>query len=130
MAREVRRFSVTIPAGTLQAAPQVSPLTMPDRVVRRVVVVVPPGPRGLVGFQLTHAGSQMIPVNSGQFVVADDERIEWDTEGYIDTGAWQMTAYNTGSFPHTLEVRFEVDLIQSVADLLGPQPLPVDSIAG
>lgn len=111
MAFEVYRFAVTIPAGTLQAAPQVSALPMPARVVEKIVVVVPPGPRGQVGFQLASGGLQIVPVNAGQFVVADDEKIEWMLTGLLQSGAWQLIAYNAGTNPHTLELRFEVDLL-------------------
>lgn len=110
MAREVYRFSVTVPAGTLQAAPQLSPLPMPPRIVSRVEIKVPPGPHGLVGFQLASGGAQMIPINAGAFVTADDDLLAWDLDGQIDSGAWQMIAYNLGGFNHTLEVRFFTDL--------------------
>jgi hypothetical protein len=128
VAREVYRFAVTVPAGTPLAAPQVSALKLPERTVRRITVVVPPGPRGLVGFQLTSGGLQVVPINQGQFVTADGEKIAWDLDDQLTSGAWQMTAYNTGAFNHTLEVRFEVDVVQPAAALLGPQPLPVDSL--
>lgn len=130
MAREVYRFSVTIPAGTPLATPQVTALTMPERVVRSVEVTVPPGPHGLVGFQFTHAGSQMLPVNAGQFLVMDGRTRRWEVEDYITSGAWQLTAYNTGTFPHTLEIAFEVDVVQPPVALTGFQPLPVGAIEG
>src|SRR6266851_102896 len=122
MAREVYRFSVTVPAGTVQAAPQVTALPMPERVVGRVTVTVPPGPHGLVGFQFTHAGSQMIPVNPGQFLVMDGRTQAWELSDYITTGAWQLTAYNTGAFPHTLEIAFDCDLAP------GPTPRPFPGV--
>lgn len=114
MPREVYRFAVTVPAGTLQAAPQTTPLAMPERVVSRVRARVPPGPHGLVGFQLASGGLQMLPINQGAFVVTDDEKLSWDLDGYITSGAWQCIAYNTGTFPHTIEFIFETD----------PVPLP------
>lgn len=106
MAREVYRFSVTVPAGTPQNGPQTTPLPMPPRVVNRVEVSVPPGPHGLVGFQLASGGLQIIPVNSGQFLTPDGKTLAWDLEGQIDSGAWQLIAYNTGIFNHTLEIVF------------------------
>lgn len=111
MAREVYRFGVTVPHGTTQAAPQVTSLKMPDREVSRVEIKIPPGPHGLVGFQLASGGVQMIPINAGQFINADDETLGWNLEGFITTGAWQMIAYNLGAFDHTLEVRFDCELI-------------------
>lgn len=129
MAREVYRFAVTVPHGTPAAAPQVTNLALPPREVQRVEVKVPPGPHGLVGFQLGSGGVQMAPINAGQFVTADDEVLSWDLEGQITSGAWQLIAYNLGAFDHTLEVRLMAGLTAAPAGLLGPQPLPVDSLA-
>lgn len=121
MAREFQHFAVTIPAGTPKATPQVTNLTMPPRVVREIEIVVPPGPRGNVGFQLGFSGLQLIPYTTGQFFIADDEVIHWPVDGMPDSGAWQMIAYNTGGFPHTIEVRFLVDLVDALpADAVAP----------
>lgn len=108
MVAEVREFQVTIPAGTLQADPLVTDLTMPARLVRSVRVRVPPGPAGTVGWALGSAGERVLPWN-GEYVVADNEAIEWPLDGQISSGAWQLIAYNTGTFDHTLYVTFLVD---------------------
>lgn len=110
MAREIYEFPVTIPAGTPQAAPQKTDLTMPTRVVDTIEVLVPPGPRGEVGFQLASKGVAFIPRNTQNYIVTDDERIEWPVEGMMDSGAWQLIAYNTGQFAHTVYVRFLVQV--------------------
>lgn len=121
MAIEVYDFSVTVPAGTAQATPQVSNLSMPPRVVTDVEIRVPPGPRGLVGLALGAAGVPVIPRLAGQWIVTDDEVIRWPLEGQITSGAWQLRAYNTGSFAHTLHVRFLVRLPEPAgAGLLAP----------
>ncbi len=111
MAREVRRFSVLVPAGTPQSANFTADLSFPSRVVREIHVRVPPGPRGEVGFAFGAAGVMVIPVNPGAFIVTDDEEIRWPLEGLWDSGSWTMFAYNTGVFDHRLEVRFLVDLV-------------------
>lgn len=120
MAREVYRFPVTVPAGTLQANPQVTELAMPPRIVRRVEVTVPPGPHGLVGLQLTSGGQQMIPINRGQFLTPDGRTLEFDLDDYITSGAWELTAYNTGGQPHTVEIVFHVDTTQAALAAAGP----------
>lgn len=120
MAREVYRFSVTVPAGSPQSAPQVTALPLPARIVRRVEIDVPPGPHGLVGFQLASGGSQIVPINAGAFVAVDNAHLSWDLENQIDSGAWQLIAYNTGAFPHTLEVRFLVDPTFVATSASGP----------
>ena len=110
MAREVHRFAVTIPAGTLPVAPQVSNLSMPAREVTEVDVIVPDGPRGEVGFALGYGGNAVIPYQPGAFFVTNDEKIYWPLHDHISSGAWQLFAYNTGQYAHTLEVRVLCEL--------------------
>jgi hypothetical protein len=119
--REVYRFAVTVPHGTLKTTPLITALSMPERVVRKLTVTVPPGPRGLVGFQMTSGGAQVIPINAGQFLVMDGRTREWDLDDYMTSGAWQLTAYNTGSFDHTLEIVFDVDLVPLPGVTRAPQ---------
>jgi hypothetical protein len=121
MAREVHKFGVTVPAGTLQANPQVSNLNIPPRELTSVEVIVPPGPNGTVGWQLAAAGRQLIPYEPGAFIVASNEKVAWELRDQITSGAWQLIAYNTGAFPHTLEIRFLVDLPAAAA---APSLLP------
>jgi hypothetical protein len=115
MAQEVRRFAVTIPASTAKSANFTADLSFPNRIVRELELRIPPGPRGEVGFAIGAAGQAVIPYQAGQFIVTDDEEIRWPLDGYWDSGSWTMFAYNTGRFPHTLEVRFLVDVPQEVA---------------
>lgn len=131
MAREIRRFTVTVPAGTAIATPQVTNLIMPSRVVREVEVVVPPGPRGEVGFALGAAGVAVIPINAGAWLVTNDEVIRWPLEGFWDSGSWQIRAYNTGRYVHTLEVRFLVDLVGGAGGVSQPiDPGLLATVAG
>lgn len=123
MAREVRAFAVTTPASTPQATPQVTQMTMPPRVVNRVEIRVPPGPRGEVGFRVGSSGTQLLPVNVGQWIVTDDEIIHWDLEEQHDSGSWEFTSYNTGLFPHTVTVRFLVVLPQDLRQAGAPVAL-------
>lgn len=122
MAVEIQRFAVTIPAGTLKSAPLAFNLSMPPRRITEIEIVIPPGPRGEVGFQLGFGGSQLIPYTAGQFFVTDDEKVSWKLEGMPDSGAWQMIAYNTGTYPHTIEVRFLCELA-GVGATVDPAPI-------
>lgn len=110
MAYDIQRFAATIPAGTLQANPVTIGLTMPARIIRAVSIIVPPGPRGEVGFALAAAGIQYLPSNVNGFIVADNQRIDWSLDNVIESGAWQLVGYNTGLYPHTLQVIFQCDL--------------------
>lgn len=123
MASEIRSFAVSVPAGTPVATPVVLPLTMPARVATSVRVRTPPGPRGEVGWALGAAGVRVLPANAGAFIVADDEAIEWPLRGQISSGAWQLQAYNTGRFAHTLYVVFQLETVGrsgSIIDLSAP----------
>lgn len=110
MAQEVRTFQVTVPANTPSSAPQTFDISFPPRPVRQIEWMVPPGPRGNVGFQLGLAGTPLIPYNRDAWIIANGDTRQWNLEGVPDSGAWQVRAYNTGSFPHTLYFRFLLDL--------------------
>jgi hypothetical protein len=107
-ATELRTFEVTIPAGTAKASPQVSALTMPARIVEHAEVRIPPGPNGSVGWALGAAGQRVYPYGQDTWVVADNETIPIPVDGAIESGAWQLQAYNTGRWDHTLYLRFRV----------------------
>lgn len=120
MAREVRRYSVTIPAGTPASAPYVADLVMPARVVRQIMWRVPPGPRGLMGFQIASSGVQVIPWNTGEWIVADDESDIMPLDGQITSGAWQAIGYNTGRYGHAVYLRFLLDPPDRVGSVVVP----------
>jgi hypothetical protein len=109
-ATEVRSFQVLVPAGTAQDAPQQTALTMPAREVQSIEILVPPGPRGNLGFALSSGGNTIIPEQLGEWIVADGEKIVWELQDQIDSGGWELTAYNTGIYDHTVYLRFLVNL--------------------
>lgn len=137
MAQEIRAFTVTTPAGTTQAAPLVTNIAMPPRIVREVEIRVPPGPYGNMGFALGLAGVPIIPYNAGQFIVTDNEIITWPLgEDYPNSGAWQVISFNTGRYPHSIQLRFMLDLVTNkitvpvivpnIVGLSSSGPAPVD----
>lgn len=103
---QVRQFQVTIPHGTLSTTPLLTDLSFPPMTVESITVRVPPGPSGLVGFQLWVKGGQAIPAVDGTWIITDDELIQLDMTGLPDSGAWQLNAYNEGNYDHTINVRF------------------------
>jgi hypothetical protein len=106
VASEIHAFGLVIPANTAIVTPVAQNFTMPQRVVMAIEVKVPPGPRGLVGFQLGSTGTAVIPAIPGTWVVTDDENILWPLENYIDSGSWQGFGYNLGQYTHTIQFRF------------------------
>lgn len=123
MAQEIREFAVLVPAGTAVTSPLVTNISFPAREVTAVSWRVPPGPSGLMGWALTSAGTPVIPIQQGAYVVTDNQSDTWDLEGYLDSGNWQVTAYNTGLYGHTVYLTFLLDLPGTVA-------LPVQPPAG
>ena len=110
MAQEIREFAVTVPAGTLKTAPLVTPITFPSRTVTSITWRVPPGPSGLMGWALTSAGTPVIPIQPGTYIVTDNQADTWYLDGYLDSGNWSVTAYNTGLYPHTVYLTFLLDI--------------------
>ena len=141
MAITIYTFANVIPAGTPKTSPLKFGMTVPAYDVEQLEIRVPPGPRGEVGFFISSGGVQMLPRPSGSFIITDNERILWELEGQISSGAWEMTAYNTGQFQHTLYVDIHLaglaPLLQAVsapiaASDLGqtaPSPAPPPPVA-
>ena len=125
--REVRHYTTLVPAGTPVAAPQVTNLVMPPRRVHAVQWRVPPGAAGLMGWRLTMGGVQVLPTpGTDQWVIAAGESGQWAIEEFPDSGAWQVTAYNTGAFAHSVYHAFHVDHAGRRADPLGDLFIPAD----
>ncbi len=142
-AREARVFQVTIPAGTPLAAPVTIGVSFPPMTVQAVRWRIPPGPSGLMGWRLTMAGGQVLPANSGAWIIADNDADTWELYGQPDSGAWRVTGYNTDIYDHTVYLTFLLDMAggtapvqdATVADavttnILGMSASPVPSADG
>lgn len=108
---EVWEFTVTIPAHTPIAAPVVLPCVMPARRVETFHWRVPAGHGGLTGWRLSMGGVQVFPANIGAWIIANGEQDTWPVREMPDSGAWDITAYNTGNNAHQLFARFMVQVI-------------------
>lgn len=104
MAIEVRRFTVTTPAGTAQSTPLTTKLTIPPRRVDEVRFRIPPGPSGQLGFQLLMGGQVVIPFDATQWIIADDEVIAYPLDNFPTSGGWALLSYNGGSYDHSIWV--------------------------
>lgn len=109
MADRIETFDVLIPAGTAIASPQSTSLTFNPGIVRHITIVVPPGPSGLVGFRIRHSGEPIIPHNRANWIIADNDKIDWPLSGFPTGAAWSVQAYNIDGFDHTLYFRLQVD---------------------
>jgi hypothetical protein len=98
----ITSFPVTVPAGNGAQNFLRTPLKLGPSNIEKFVLVFPPGCAGLVGAQLNAGGSAAYPTNqSGKFIF-DDYQLEISPTGQINSGAWDLWAYNTDVFPHTL----------------------------
>jgi len=112
MATSVTALTATVPAGTQIASPITVSLPVGTNLVDKIRWRVPPGPRGNLGWYLSMGGVQVLPDDKGNYVVADDEYDDWEIAGLPDSGAWQLTGYNTGRYDHTVYLYFFTTPIQ------------------
>lgn len=122
MAQRIESPRVTIPAGTLQAAPVTTPFTWREGVVTQIDIDIPPGPSGLVGFYITQSGNQVIPNSIGDYIVSDDYNLSWLIEDFPTGAKWACVGYNLDVYPHTIQFHFHIN------ELAAPQamfPAPI-----
>lgn len=130
MAYQIKTYAFTIAAGTAKATPLSMDTPLGQFVVSGVELVFPPGCNGNVGLRLTSGGTQMVPANAGGWIVASGETIPWSLSGQITSGKWEAQGYNTGIYDHTIQLRFQLDLITGSAPLPPANLLPVSAIVG
>jgi hypothetical protein len=126
VADEVRHFTATFPAGTPIATPAVVNIGFAIRRVRTIDWRVPPGAAGTTGWRLTMGGIQVVPIRSDLWVIDDGNSGTFVLDGYPDSGAWQVTGYNTGTFAHSVYFVFHLDLVKPAPKPRAPlSPLAV-----
>lgn len=124
MAERVEIIPVTIAANTAIATPTTTALNIPQGIMRRIEMRWPPGPAGLVGIRVAHSTQVIIPRTGSNWLITDDESIDWPVEGLPTGNKWSVIGYNTGINPHTIYFRFHLDeLAAKVASM--PLPVPI-----
>lgn len=104
----LQAFTINVPAGTTQAAPQQTSTAFNSGVLVGIEIEIPNGHVGLTGLQIASAHVQVLPITPGQWIVGNGSSIEWALEELTDTGNWQAIAYNTDKFAHSFYLRFLV----------------------
>jgi hypothetical protein len=80
-----------------------------DGNVVEIDVKILDGPCGTVGFWIGAGGSQYVPRTNGSFIIPNDDYFTWPLANAINSGSWQLTGYNLDSFPHLIQVAFQVN---------------------
>jgi hypothetical protein len=127
MAQRIEIKDVTVSAGTAKATPASIPMVWREGYVEWIEMRWPRGPSGLVGIQILHSGTRVIPKADNNFLVTDDEILKWPIEGYPTAGVWSIAAYNTDVYDHTIQFRIGINEIgrqqlTSVPSTLPPIP--------
>lgn len=145
MATRIYTTSVTVPAGTLQAAPQVTPWVTEDNLINLIELEVPPGHNGLTGIRVMKGDTPLLPWNASSFIVANAYTNSWPVNEYLPTGDVTIQTFNTGAYPHTFYLRMTISdydksggtsagtpsqAIPSGAITAPPDPLSPDAILG
>lgn len=114
MADRTELFPITVPAHTPQATPLVTSLSFHEGDVAVLEFIIPPGPSGLLGWQVLYSGQVIIPRGGAGFFVMDDTHESWQLEKYPTGGGWQIAAYNTDVYPHLLQFILHVNELQPI----------------
>lgn len=122
MAQRIESPVVTIPAGTLKAAPVTVPFVWQEGIVTVIEIDVPPGPSGLMGFHVTQSGSQVIPRTIGQDIITDDHYFIWPIEDFPTGAKWAVVGYNLDGYDHSIQFHFHINEF-SPAGALFPAPI-------
>lgn len=120
MAYRVLQFVATIPANTPTSALHTVDLDLDNWVLEQLDLEVPPGPAGLMGFYVANNGVQWIPASAGTFLIWDDVQQSWPFSDQPDASGWSIVGYNTGTYDHSITVRFHVNPPAQPAAAGGP----------
>lgn len=126
---QVRSFELTIPHGTAKTAPVTRDMSFPPMTVQDITITVPAGPNGHLGIQVAASNQQVIPWNQGEFLVPNDVVMSWQPADYADAGSWQLIGYNTGTFDHTVWVRFTLLPVVAAPVATTPAVIPAAALS-
>lgn len=102
----VYQFPVTIPAGTTQAAPLVTPTTFEPNEVERIEWLFPHGCNGLVGIRIGARAVPILPSGAANWFITSGMIHGLDVADMPNSGDWSIIGYNLGANPHTIHVTF------------------------
>ncbi len=145
MAVRNHQISVTVPAGTTQAAPLVTPWLTEDNIVQYIELEIPPGHNGFTGIRVMKGDVQLVPWGTNIWIVANDYTARFEVDDYVPTADVNIETYNNGAYAHTFFLRMAITDLPTASQAavptessvlnLGqggtlPDPLSPDAILG
>lgn len=128
MADRTEITEVLIPAETAIASFQTTSVSFQRGRVDRLEVRIPPGPSGLVGFRIGHSGQVIIPRQGSAWFITDNDKLDWDLDNYPTGSAWEIYAYNTDVYDHTLYFWWHLTEL-GTPDVGVVTPIPITPVA-
>lgn len=102
---------ITVQPTNTQSNPATVDATLNAGLLRRVDIIFPPGPAGLVHVYITRGGSQVLPTTANQTFFGDNIHFSIPCLIQLTDEAKTITikGYNVGcTFPHTILCIFDV----------------------
>ena len=97
--------TITVPAGTTAAVPQITNLSVGSVVIDAVEIRIPPGHMGVTGIALEFSGTRIVPwTDTTAWIIGNDDLLAFDVDLEVSVPV-QVKAYNTGGFDHTFYLR-------------------------
>lgn len=112
-------FTITVPAKTKSTAPAETQTRFHPGEVVEVEVLTPAGAAGLTGWRIASSKQQVIPNNTGTWIIGDNEVFKRETVNYPNSGDFQFIAYNEDIYNHTFQVRFSIRETQKLTEAPG-----------
>jgi len=103
--------TLTIPAGTSQAAPAESILVLNLGIITRVRILAPSGTAGKVGFQIWHKERPIYPRNREGYFTGDGNPIVLDSEYILNEKPYSVRFVGwspQASYDHTIYVEISM----------------------
>jgi hypothetical protein len=93
-------LSPAVPAGTTEAAPQVTPWLIVQGHLKQVRVKVPAGHAGLTGYRIVYQDQQIAPWSNYFWWTTDNDTDTWQWGDEIMATGLAFQAFNTDTVPH------------------------------
>lgn len=105
MASRYYVISVTVPAGTVSTAPQVTTWQLEDQTLTRIELDIPDGHNAQTGIRIIRSGQQVIPWSNNQYLQANGRLLSIDVGQELTESKLVINTINNDVFDHTFYLR-------------------------